>query len=343
MGMKKEDAMMKRSKLVGLILVLTALVMFAAPPAMAGKVIRVATVALPQTTIHKGLVKWEELMKERAGDKLEVKILDRGVMGGDREMIEGCRLGTLDSAIVSGSVLANLAPQFFMVPLPYLFNDHQEANAFLDGPMGEKLFGFLEAKGLIGLGWGTWSFRGIWNNVRPITGPDALKGLKIRTVETPLDMSIMNAMGGVATPMAWNECLLGLRQGTVDGISTTYGLGYDLKLYDIADYASRTKHYYETAPLIMSKKLFDKFTAEEQKLIKETAADAMRWARLQQAARDEESKKLLEAEGVEVNALSEEAFNQFRELTRPIYDKFRDKIGPDFMDECLAFIEDLRK
>jgi tripartite ATP-independent transporter DctP family solute receptor len=305
--------------------------------------IRVATVALPETTIGQSLVKWKEVLAEKSGGELEVKILDRGVMGGDREMIEGCRLGTLDTAIVSGSVLANIIPQYFMIPLPYLFNNHDEANAFLDGPMGEKMFKLLESKNLVGLGWATWSFRGIWNNVHPITKPEDLKGLKIRTVETILDMSTINNMGGIATPMAWSEALLGLRQGTVNGISTTYGLGYHLKLYEIADYATRTKHYYETAPLIMSKAMFDKFSPEQQKLIKSSASEALLWARLQQAELDDKSEALLEAKGVEVNSLSEEAFEAFRKRTRPIYDKFRPKIGPEFMDEAMEFIENYRK
>ena len=335
---------MKRVTLACLVLMLgLAVVLTSIGTAGAAKKIRVATVALPETTIHQGLVKWEQLMKERAADKLEVKILDRGVMGGDREMIEGCRLGTLDTAVVSGSVLANLVPQFYMIPLPYLFNNHDEANKFLDGPIGAKLFQFLDAKDIVGLGWATWSFRGIWNNVRPITSPEDMKGLKIRTVETPLDMSTMNRMGAVATPMAWNECLLGLRQGTVDGISTTYGLGYPLKLYDIAKFASRTKHYYETAPLIMSKKFYAQFTPEEQKLIKETAAEAMQWARLQQADLDEKSQALLEAKGVKVNTLSPEAFEAFRKLTSPIHQDFRDKIGAQFMDESMAYIKSIRK
>ncbi|MGD2125790.1 MAG: TRAP transporter substrate-binding protein [Desulfobacteraceae bacterium] len=329
-----------KSCVIGILCVALVLIAFSA--GAAEKKIRVATVALPETTIHQGLVKWEALMKERAAGKLVVNILGRGVMGGDREMIEGCRLGTLDSAIVSGSVIANLVPQFFFVPLPYLFNNHDEANKFLDGPIGEKLFKILEEKNIVGLGWATWSFRGIWNNVRPINGPDDLKGLKIRTVETPLDMSTMNSMGGVATPMAWQECLLGLRQGTVDGISTTYGLGYTLKLYEIAKYATRSKHYYETAPLIMSKKFFDKFSPEEQRLIKETASEAMRWARLQQEDLDEKSKPLLEANGVKVNSLPPEAFDKFRGLTRPIHGQFRDKIGADFYNEGMAFIESLR-
>jgi tripartite ATP-independent transporter DctP family solute receptor len=311
--------------------------------AQAAKKIRVATVALPETTIGQSLVKWKAVLAEKSGGKLELAILDRAVMGGDREMIESCRLGTLDSAIVSGSVLANIVPQFYIIPLPYLFNDHAEANAFLDGPMGKKLFGMLEPKNLVGLGWATWSFRGIWNNARPITKVEDLKGLKIRTVETPLDMSTMNNMGAVATPMAWSECLLGLKQGTVDGISTTYGLGYHLKLYELAKYATQTKHYYETAPLIMSKKLFDGFTPEEQKLIKKSADEAFRWARMEQVAMDEKSQKLLEEKGIKVNSLRPEVFEQFRNLTRPAYKQFRAQIGAEFMDEAIRSIEERRK
>ena len=319
------------------------LLAFSFTKAEAAKQIRVATVALPETTIGQSLVKWQEVLAQKSGGKLEVKILDRGVMGGDREMIEGCRLGTLDTAIVSGSVLANIIPQYFMIPLPYLFNNHAEANAFLDGPLGQKMFKMLESKNLVGLGWATWSFRGIWNNVHPITKPEDLKGLKIRTVETPLDMSTINNMGGIATPMAWGEALLGMRQGTVNGISTTYGLGYNLKLYEIAKYATRTKHYYETAPLIMSKQMFDKFSAEEQQLIKSSAAEALLWAREQQAQFDDKSDALLEAKGVKVNSLSPEAFEAFRKLTRPAYEQFRPKIGPEFMDEAMAFIEKYRQ
>lgn len=311
--------------------------------ALAGEKIRVATVALSETYIHQALVKWKSLLDERAAGQVAATILDRGVMGGDREMIEATRLGTLEAAVVSGSVLANIIPQYYMVAMPYLFNNHAEANAFLDGPMGQKLFALLESKDLVGLGWATWSFRGIWNNVRPITGPDDLKGLKIRTVETKLDMSIMNSMGGVATPMSWSETLLGLRQGTVDGISTTYGLGYHLKLYELAKFASRTRHYYETAPLIMSKKTFARLSPEVQKIVKETASEAMIWARKHQAKLDEDSKALLEAKGVKVNALSPAAFDAFRERTKGVYEAFRSDVGAPFMDEVLTFVKTVRK
>ncbi|UCF94420.1 MAG: TRAP transporter substrate-binding protein [Desulfobacterales bacterium] len=337
----KIQKMARAGLFVGLCLIF--LTVFAVTAVEAAKKVRVATVALPETTIGQSLVKWKEVLEDRSGGELQVQILDRGVMGGDREMIEGCRLGTLDTAIVSGSVLANIIPQYFMIPLPYLFNNHEEADAFLDGPLGQKMFKMLEDKNLVGLGWATWSFRGIWNNVRPITQPEDLKGLKIRTVETPLDMDTINNMGGIATPMAWNEALLGMRQGTVDGISTTYGLGYHLKLYEIAKYATRTKHYYETAPLIMSKKLFDQFSPDEQEMIKASAAEALLWARKQQADFDDKSDALLEEKGVKVNSLSPEAFEAFRKLTRPEYEQFRPKIGAEFMDECMNFIEANRK
>lgn len=325
------------------ILCVVCLVAFFLINPVAAKEIRVATVALPETTIHQGLDKWKAVIEERSGGKITVKVHGRGVLGGDREMIEGCRLGTLDAGIVSGSVLATLTPQYSMVAMPYLFNNHDEVNTFLDGPIGQKLFKMLEDKGLVGLGWSTWSFRGIWNNVRPITKPKDLKGLKIRTLETPLDLSIMTYMGAIGTPLAWSECLIGLKQGTVDGISTTYGLGYHLKLYELAKYASQTNHYYETAPLIMSKKLFDSFTPEEQKMIKETAAEALLWARKEQAKFEDKVQPLLEEKGVKVNSLSPKAFEEFRERTKPVYEQFRPKVGPEFMDEVFAFIKSVRK
>jgi len=337
----KKRSILKRLFCVGLCLLF--IIAFSVSGAMAGKRIRVATNALPEVNQYKGLEKWKAMVEERSNGELEVKILGRGVMGGDREMIEGCRLGTLDACVTSGSLLGNIIPQWFIIPMPYLFNNHDEANAFLDGPIGEELFQMLESKGLIGLGWATWSFRGVWNNVRPITKPEDLRGLKIRTLETTLDMSIMNLMGGVPTPMAWSECLLGLRQGTVDGISTTYGVGYTLKLYEIAKYASRTKHFYETAPFLMSKKIFDKLTAEQQNLVRKAGKEAMFWARKHQAEVDEGSKALLEDKGVGVNSLSKESFEQFRKLTRPVYKQMRGIIGPEFMDKSLKFIESVRK
>jgi len=337
----KVQRVLRRLCVVSLCLI--CLVAFSVSGAQAVKEIKVATVALPETLLYQSLVKWQSVLAERSGGELKVKILGRGVMGGDREMIEACRLGTLDTAVVSGSVLSPIVPQFIMISLPYLFNNHDEANAFLDGPVGQKLFKMLEPKGLVGLGWATWSFRGVWNNVRPITKPEDLKGLKLRCLETPLDMSITTHMGAIGTPMAWSEALLGLRQGTVDGITTTYGLGYPLKLYEIAKYATRTKHYYESAPLIMSKKLFDNFSPKEQKIIKESGAEALLWARNEQAQFDDKSKALLEEKGVKVNSLTPKAFAAFRELTEPVYVQFRFKVGPEFMDEALAFIESLRK
>ena len=153
----------------------------------------------------------------------------------------------------------------------------------------------------------------------------------------------MNLMGGVPTPMAWSEAVLGLRQGTVAGISTTYGIGYTLKLYDIAKFASRTNHFYESAPFLMSKKVFDKLTPAQQQLVKETGKEAMFWAREHQAQVDEGSKELLEKKGVQVNSLDKAAFDQFRQLTRPVYKQMRGIIGEDFMDKSLKFIDSLRK
>jgi len=307
------------------------------------KVIRVATQTPPESLIDQGMEKWKSLMEERSGGKLNVKVLGRAIMGSEREVLEGCRMGTLDAGIISAGMLGNIIPQFFIVAMPYLFNNHDEANAFLDGPVGQKLFKMLEGKDLVSSGYATYAFRGVWNNKGPITKPDDLKGLKIRTLENPLDLSIMTHMGGIAVPLAWSETVIGLRQGLIDGISVTYGLGYQYKLYEHTKYVTQTKHFYEPAILVINKKLFNTFSPEEQKIIKETAAEAQLWGRREQMQFDEKAQSLLEGKGMKVNSLSPEAFSAFRERTKIVYEQFRLRIGSEFMDEALAFVNSLRK
>ena len=290
-----------------------------------------------------GLAKLAELAKQKSNGTIEIQAFGNSKLGNERDLIEGVSLGTVEMCLTSTGPLPNFSKAFMVFDLPFIVQDRNKFYPILDGETGQKMLEALGSKGIKGIVFFENGFRHITNSKRPINVPDDLKGLKIRTVETPLDVSTMTYMGAIGTPIAWSECLIGLKQGTVDGISTTYGLGYHLKLYELAKFASQTNHYYETAPLIMSKKLFDSFSPEEQRMIKETAAQALLWSRKEQAKFEGKAQGLLEEKGVKVNSLSQEAFEEFREKTKPVYEQFRPKIGGEFMDEVFAFIKTLRK
>src|SRR6185436_13723179 len=95
---------------------------------------------------------------------------------------------------------------------PYLFNDVAEADAITDGPIGQKLQAQLADKGLIGLGYWDLGFRNVTNSKHPVTRLEDLKGLKLRTLQSPVFIDMFNALGANAVPLPFPELYTALEQ-----------------------------------------------------------------------------------------------------------------------------------
>jgi TRAP-type C4-dicarboxylate transport system substrate-binding protein len=110
-------------------------------------------------------------------------------------------------------------------------------------------------------------------NVLVIT-PDQIKGLKIRTMETPVHLAAFNAAGANATPVSWTEIYTALQQGTVMGHENPLKAMYDSKTYELCPYISMTEHFYSTVNLIINKDVWDSIPANDQALFLKAAAEA---------------------------------------------------------------------
>ena len=179
--------------------------------------LRLASVSGPAHLHNVVMKKWAEDVKKETNGRLVIMVLDGAQLGGEREYIEGMRLGTIDMAQVSTGPISAFVPQFMVCALPYVFQDYDQIAATLEGPLGEKLFELLKQENIIGLTWFTNGFRSVFNSKRPINNPADLKGLKIRVMESPLMVGTLNSMGASATPMAYGELYTALQQGVMDG------------------------------------------------------------------------------------------------------------------------------
>ena len=137
-------------------------------------------------------------------------------LGGEREMVEGLQIGTVDVVVTSTGPVGNFVPEVLITDIPFLFRDYEHAHAVLDGPIGQDLLDKFPEHGLIALAWGENGFREITNSKHPIKEPEDAKGLKIRTMENQVHMR-PSAAGVLPTPMAFTEVYTALQQGTVDG------------------------------------------------------------------------------------------------------------------------------
>ena len=93
---------------------------------------------------------FEKYVEEASGGRIAVDVYANAQLGGERQMLEGMQLGTIEMAMLSPGIAANIAPKFQVIDLPYLFDTREAAYKVLDGKLGEVLNAEILPKGLGG-------------------------------------------------------------------------------------------------------------------------------------------------------------------------------------------------
>ena len=289
-----------------------------------------------------GVQKFAELVEEKSGGKITVKPFPGGVLGPDLQTVSAMQGGTIDLTVMNASLLAGNAKEFAVLDFPYLFSTAAEADAVVDGPVGQKLFDKLPEKGLVGLAYWDLGFRDMNNEKRPIATAADLEGLKMRVIPTPIYIEFMNALGANAVPMPFTETYTALETGAIDGMTNPLLNITDMKFYEVTKYLTLTNHMYNIQAVIMSKKIWDSMSEDEKKIMREAAAEATTYQR--QVAREANEKALeqLKEEGMEVSELAPEELAKMKEKAKPVIEKFTADVGPEFVAEVYAAVEQAR-
>ena len=261
--------------------------------------------------------------------KFKIEQFPNSALGGEREVLEGLQLGTIDLAVVSTGATVNFVPATGVFDIPFLFRDLQHARNVLDGEIGQKMLAEFSKRGLVGLAWGEQGFRQLTNNVRPVATPADAKGLKVRTMENPVHIAAFRELGILATPMAWPEVATALQQGTIDGQENPMSVIVSAKLPQLQKYLSLTSHVYGPAVVLASPATFDSLTDQEKEAFRKAgkaAADAMRKFvdNVEQSGIEEVQKA-----GMAVNKVDHAAFSKALE---PVYPQYYKQFGKDLVE-----------
>ena len=282
--------------------------------------------------------RWAALVKERSGGKINMKVYPGAqLVGGDQtKEFTAMRQGVIDMAV--GSTI-NWSPQVAelnLFSLPFLMPDYKAIDAITQGEPGKKLFEIIAAKEVVPLAWGENGFREISNSKRDVVKPDDLKGLKIRVVGSPLFNETFTALGANPTQMSWADAQPALSTGAVDGQENPLTIFTVAKLHTVGQ-----KHVtlwgYVADPLIFSvnKQVWDAFSPEDQKIVREAALEAGKYgieiARKGITESDPATLKEIEGLGVKITKLTPDQQKAFQQATRPVYDKWKARIGNDLV------------
>ena len=260
-----------------------------------------------------------KLVEEKTEGRIKVEVGGSAQYGDDLESLTNMRLGTLAFSANSQGTTSTVVPQFAVIGLPFMFRDLDHAYAVVDGPAGDKLSELARDKGLEVLAFWDNGIRHVSNNKRPIVEPEDLAGIKLRTPPDPMTMDIFSALGANPMSLAFSELYIALQQGVVDGQENPFMNIYSSKLHEVQKYISLTGHKYETTPVLASKIVFDRFSDEDKKLIKEAAIEAGAFNRQKSREADENLRATFLTAGVEINDINRDAFVA---KMQPVYDKW---------------------
>ena len=280
------------------------------------------------------LAEFEAAVEERS-DEVEVDVLTGGSLGTQRQLQEQLQLGTIE-VIATASDIVELAGEFSIFDLPFLFGSTEHAHRAMDGELGALLTETLiEERGIRVLAFAELGFRHITNNVRPIETPSDLEGLKLRTPSNELRIEAFRMLGAAPTPIPYSELYSALQQGVVDGQENPVGTIEEKSLYEVQDYLSLTNHVYTPAYILVNEDWWQGLSEERRELFSEAAKSAADAQRSMIAADTDEIIAKAKAEGVEVNEADTAAF---AEATKPVWQSFRDEHG----DALIEAVESAR-
>lgn len=293
----------------------------------------------PQVT---GMEKFAELVAEKSGGKIEVKLFPGGVLGGDVQTVSALQGGVIEMTVLNAGILAGNVKQFGAVDLPFLFNSGEEADKVMDGPFGTGLMELLPNTGLVGLGYWELGFRNLTNNRHAVSKLEDIKGLKIRTIQSPIPIELFNSLGANAVPLPYTELYTALETGTVDGQENPAANILNAKFYEVQKYMTVTRHQYNPQIVLISKKFWDGLNDEEKALLQSAATEARDYQRKVSRELDAKAIADIKATGMEVTELTPEETQKLRDAVKPMIDKFSAEIGADTVAALFKQLEAAR-
>ncbi|WP_299792362.1 TRAP transporter substrate-binding protein [uncultured Marivita sp.] len=313
---------------------LTGALVLAAGVASAQQNIVVGHSLSPESHYGVGAQAFIDTLTELSGGEFTGSQAPAGQLGGERDMIEGLQIGSMDVVITSTGPLGNFVPEVYALDLPFLFRDYDHARKTLDGEIGQELLEKINENQLVGLAWTENGFRHVTNSQRPVRTPEDLEGLKLRTMENRVHMEAFSEMGASPTPMAFPELFTALQQGVVDGQENPVTVITASKFWEVQGHVSLTGHVYSPAVVLASPILMDGLTEEQRGWFYEAAKASAAATRAEVNRLEDAGVALLRENGMEVITDIDKA--PFAALAEPAYAVYTDQYGTEMVDRIKA-------
>jgi len=300
------------------------------------KIMKMTSVNTKDRALSIGLDKFGEIVTKETGGAIKVEVFSDSVLGGERQILEGVQMGSVQGGLLSTAVTGTVALRVSAFDLPFLFKDRKIAFEVLDGPIGQEVLEDLPGKGIIGLGYWDSGFRNLTNSKREVNTLADMEGLKVRTMESKIHVDTWRTLGINPTPMSFNQLYTALEQKVVDGQENPYVIIKTNKLFEVQKYMTNTGHVYSSSVFVISKVFWDGLTDKEKEVITKAEREARTFERQLNEKQDNDCLSELAAAGMKVTELVPGEKEKIIQKLQQVYEEFAATIGGDFVDRLLT-------
>lgn len=281
-------------------------------------------------------------VEKASGGKMKVRAIGAAALGPDTQMQQALIGGAQEMMVGSTATLVGISKEMALWDTPFLVNDAKEADALLDGPVGQKVMATLQPKGLVGLVYWENGFRNLTNGTRPVAKLEDLSGIKLRVMQNPVFLDTFKTLGANAIPLPFSELFSALETRAVDGQENPYNTILSSKFYEVQKYLTVTNHVYSPWIVTVSKRWWDGLSATERKILTDAAVKSRDFER--QDTRAEAAKALaeLKAKGMQVVELPPAETARMRSKLGAINAAVAAQVGQDLWNETQQELQKLR-
>ena len=264
--------------------------------------------------------KFGELVKQKTGGEITLKMFHSGVLGNQPDAIEQVRVGGLAIGNFNLGPIGPMAAEANVVSLPFIFKDMGHMHRALDGAAGDKISAGMAKIGIIALAWYDSGARSFYNSKKPIMKPSDVKGLKVRVMNNDLYSGMISALGGNPSPMAFSEVFQSLKTGVVDGAENNWPSYESTGHFEVAQYYSLSQHLIIPECVCINDKVYNNLSAKNKKAVKDAARESAvlqreLWEKRAISSRD----KVMKA-GVKFNEIPNK--KAFMDAMKPVHTKY---------------------
>ena len=283
-----------------------------------------------------------EQVEKASGGKMKVRAVGAAALGPDTQMQQALIGGAQEMMVGSTATLVGITKEMALWDTPFLINNVKEADALLDGPIGQKVMDKLKDKGLVGLVYWENGFRNLTNSKRPVTKLEDLGDVKLRVMQNNVYLDSFKLLGANAIPLPFSELFSALETKTVDGQENPYNTILSSKFYEVQKYLSVTNHVYAPWILTVSKKWWDTLSPAEQKVLMDAAKVSRDFER--KDTREEAGKALadLKAKGMQINEVPPAEVARMRDKLTRVNAGIAANVGMDLWTETQTALAKLR-